>query len=135
MLECLVIGDSVAVGVHQHMPQCKKLAHVGWNSGRWSSHYLDGTDISAGVVVISLGGNDRNISTLANLQYIRKRVTGHKVYWILPSHNNPQAAEAVLQVAAQYADVVLPRPQQHMSKDRVHPTQTGYALLAKEITK
>jgi len=135
MLECLVLGDSVAVGVHQHMPKCAKMAHVGWNSGRWATHYLDGTDISAGVVVISLGGNDRNISTLGNLHYIRKRVSGHKVYWILPSQNNLQAAEAVLLVAKDYGDVVLTRPQQHMSKDRVHPTQTGYALLAKEITK
>jgi hypothetical protein len=132
MLECLVLGDSVAVGVAQHRPECVKLAHTGWNTARWSAHYLDGTDISAGVVVISLGGNDRNISTLANLHYIRKRVSGHKVYWILPSRNNVPAAEAVLQVAAQYGDVVLPRPQQHMSSDKVHPTQTGYKLLAKE---
>lgn len=135
MLECLVLGDSVAVGVHQHMSKCAKMAHVGWNSGRWATHYLDGTDISAGVVVISLGGNDRNISTLGNLHYIRKRVSGHKVYWILPSQNNPEAAKAVLLVAKDYGDVVLPRPQQHLSKDKVHPTQTGYALLAKEINK
>ena len=40
MLDCLILGDSIAVGTHQFMPECRAYATGGLNSHQWNHRYL-----------------------------------------------------------------------------------------------
>ena len=59
MIECMIIGDSIAVGVALQRPECVTYSKSGWTSQRWVRDYLDTAKSKpAEVVVISLGAND-----------------------------------------------------------------------------
>jgi hypothetical protein len=36
---------------------------------------------------------------------------------------------AIVRIAAEYGDTILPRPRDHMSADGIHPTGRGYKIL------
>jgi len=57
MLECLILGDSIAVGVAQFRPECVAYAKGGINSRQWVNSYIT-KNRSANTVIISLGSND-----------------------------------------------------------------------------
>jgi len=127
MLECLVMGDSIAVGTHHFLPQCEVRAQSGINSADWNRHYLNGA-VQARSVIISLGSNDwRSINTMHNLKTLRENVKADRVYWILPAIK-PDRQAMIRKIAEVYGDVVLPIPQ--LSRDGVHPTYEGYRRLA-----
>ena len=130
MLECLVIGDSIAVGIHYHRPECTVYAKSGINSQHWNQRYLQ-NNLSAKSVIISLGSNDHTaIRTKSELQRVREKVgTGTRVFWIMPAIK-PEIQDIVEQVALDYGDTVVPFFKQ-LSKDGVHPTGAGYRELAK----
>ena len=56
MVPCLIMGDSIAVGVGQARPECSTIAEVGINSARYLQT-LHGAR-HAQTVIISLGVND-----------------------------------------------------------------------------
>ena len=129
MIECLILGDSIAVGTHMFRPECAVYAKTGWNSMQWNRDYLK-NDLSAKTVVISLGSNDhKGIRTKAELQRIREKVGKAKVFWILPAIK-PDIQEMVKDVSKEYGDTVLPIT--GLSRDGVHPTTTGYKQLAEK---
>lgn len=130
MIECLVIGDSIAVGTHQARPECVAYAKGGWNSWQWNRDYLK-NDLKANTVIISLGSNDhQGVRTKAELQRIREKVgTSARVFWILPAIK-PDVQEIVKQMAREYGDTVLPITR--LQKDGVHPSWAGYKKLAEE---
>ena len=39
MLECLIIGDSIAVGTAMARKECVSYARGGWNSWQWNKDY------------------------------------------------------------------------------------------------
>jgi hypothetical protein len=127
MLDCLILGDSIAVGVGQFRPECEVYAKVGINSRNWIDRNIT-KDLAAKTVVISLGSNDpKNMKTLSELFALRQVVEAKRVYWIVPAVN-PEAQEAVKIVADKFEDKVLFIPK--LSKDKVHPTTNGYKELA-----
>jgi lysophospholipase L1-like esterase len=130
MIDCLVLGDSIAVGTHQFRPECVAYAKGGWNTWQWSRDYLK-NDLTAKTVIISLGSNDhKGVKTKAELQRIREKVgTSARVFWILPAIK-PDIQEIVKQMAREYGDTVLPITR--LQKDGVHPSWAGYKQLAKE---
>jgi lysophospholipase L1-like esterase len=138
MLECLILGDSIAVGTHQARPECVAYAKGGWNTWQWNREYLK-KDLSARTVIISLGSNDhKGIRTKAELQRLREKVgTTARVFWILP-HGNLKASEVSIEhiqqlvksIAAEYSDIVLPITR--VSKDNIHPSWAGYRELAEK---
>jgi hypothetical protein len=133
MLDCLVIGDSIAVGVAMIRTECLSYAKSGWNSSRWNKEYLHlATKNQYETVIISLGANDsKNIDTEAELRKMRSTIRGKRVFWISPGRERkPQAQAAMEAVAAEYGDTILARPKEHMSADGVHPTMRGYRELA-----
>jgi lysophospholipase L1-like esterase len=131
MLDCLVLGDSIAVGIAQHRPECQVIAKVGINSKNWVNKNIT-KDLSAGTVIISLGSNDhKNINTLKELFAIRQVVSAKNVYWILPAIN-PEIQEMVDIVADKFEDKVIRINK--VSSDGVHPTTMEYKRLA-EVTK
>ena len=129
MIECVILGDSIAQGIKQHRPECVLQAHVGISSHRYNKRWPQA--VAANSVVISLGSNDGdNIRSLWELMQLRAKVQAKQVYWILPA-NNPAIQDMIRVLARDYDDVVLgftPR------QDKTHPTQTGYKQLA-ESTK
>jgi lysophospholipase L1-like esterase len=138
MLECLIIGDSIAVGTHQARPECVAHAKGGWNTWQWNREYLN-KNLSAKTVIISLGSNDhKGVRTKAELQRLREKVgTAAQVFWILPHGNLPaggvpieQIQQIVKAMAQEYGDTVLPITR--VSKDNIHPTGAGYKELAEK---
>lgn len=131
MIECLIIGDSIAVGTQHHRPQCERRAQGGINSTDWNRQYLNGPQ-QARTVIISLGSNDwRSINTMHNLKILRENVEADRVFWILPAIK-PERQAMIRKIAEVYGDTVLPIPE--VSTDGVHPTGRGYRRLA-DMTK
>jgi lysophospholipase L1-like esterase len=127
MLECLIIGDSIAVGTAQHRPECAVIARVGITSKSWVNKNIT-KDLSAETVVISLGSNDSaNMATLKELFSIRQVVKAKQVVWIVPAIK-PEKQEAVEIVADKFEDKIVRITE--LSKDGVHPTANGYKILA-----
>ena len=135
MLECLIIGDSIAVGTAKARPECVSYARGGWNSQQWNRDYLAKASKSpAKTVIISLGANDHaGVRSIWELQTMRKSITADRVFWIDPgSDRKPLAHDAIIMLAREYGDTVLPRPKAHMSADGIHPTGSGYRELAEK---
>jgi hypothetical protein len=128
MLECLILGDSIGVGVAQHRPECVVKATVGINSRVWNQTHPD--QHMASTVIISLGSNDyRELKTLDELIKIRNRITADKVFWIVPV-NSKIAREAVEAVVYKFKDRLITI--NNVSKDGIHPTTYGYKQLAEK---
>ena len=129
MLECLIIGDSIAVGVSEFRKECR--AHV--QSGITSQNFIKSFGNhpeAAKVLVISLGANDYTVNTQYYIEKIRANVTAGVVFWLLPREDRvPNAVAAVRAVAAKYGDQVIDRPKD-VSPDGIHPTAKGYRELA-----
>ena len=130
MIDCLIIGDSIAVGTHQFKPECRAVARGGINSWQFNKTY-PGQFVS-NTVVISLGSNDHpGVRTRHELEDLRKRISGSsKVYWILPAIK-PDIQDIVRNIAEQYGDIVLPITR--LQRDGVHPSWAGYRQLADNI--
>ena len=130
MIDCLVLGDSIAVGTHQFRPECVAYAKGGWNTWQWNRDYLK-NDLTAKTVIISLGSNDhKGVKTKAELQRIREKVGSKaRVFWILPA-TKPDIQEIGKTMAQEYGDTVLPITR--LQKDGVHPSWAGYKELAEK---
>lgn len=133
MIECLIIGDSIAVGVGMRRHDCEVEAKIGITSNSYlNSIHRKFRIEDAEVTVISLGSNDGNVDSYPSLLKIRQEIKTGKVIWIM-STNNKQSRFAVLQLSFQYGDQVLDTSVYPMSKDGVHPTAKGYEKLAESF--
>lgn len=129
MLECLIVGDSIAVGVSQVRPECQAIVKSGINSSDWNKKHLHKLQQTK-TLIISLGANDLGINTQAHVRTLRTNAQADRVFWLLPSQRlKPRQVEAVRQVAAEFGDTVIPRPESNISSDGVHPTYRGYRIL------
>lgn len=127
MIDCMVIGDSIAVGLHRERNECIMYAKGGWNTWQWNKDYLK-NDLTADTVIISLGSNDyKGINTRVELEKMRAKVKGKRVFWILPAIK-PHVQDIVIDLANSYGDTVLPI--RGLQKDGVHPNLNGYKNLS-----
>jgi lysophospholipase L1-like esterase len=134
MLECLILGDSLAVGVGQVRTECVTRAKSGINSYDYVNRHILHTkgDTQAKNVIISLGSNDtQNINTFEELDTLRQLVQADRVYWILPNIKETKR-KAVWEVARKYNDFIIDARGVDRSPDTVHPTYKGYKELAKQ---
>lgn len=137
MIDCLIIGDSIAQGISNVRTECVSYAHAGWTSKQINQQY-NSIRVNANTVIISLGTNDtKYVDTYKELIQIREHVKAKRVIWILPANINPNSGtdlgvvqSSVGSIATAYGDTILtiPRPM----ADRYHPTVKGYHQLAKE---
>jgi lysophospholipase L1-like esterase len=124
MLDCLIMGDSIAVGTQMFDKQCSMIAKGGINSYQWVNKNIDKAPYQAKTVIISLGSNDHKyVKTESELQTIRQLTKADRVYWILPAIK-PDIQDIVRKVAAQYGDTVLPI--NSLQPDKIHPSWAGY---------
>ena len=129
MLECLILGDSIAVGIAQQRPECVSYVKTGITSYAWNNANIT-KRLVAKTVVISLGANDsQKINTRSELESLRELIKTELVFWILPT-NKPNLHPFIRELAADYGDVVLPIA--NISSDGVHPSAKGYKLLANQ---
>lgn len=130
MIDCLIIGDSIAVGTQMFEPKCAVIAKGGINSYQWVNKNIDRAPYQAKTVIISLGSNDhKHVKTEAELQTVRQLTKADRVYWILPAIK-PDIQEIVCRVAAEHGDVVVPI--KSLQPDGIHPSWAGYRQIVKE---
>lgn len=135
MMDCMIIGDSIAVGVAMARPECVSYSRGGWNSWQWNKDYLAKASVhTPRTTIISLGANDHGgVKTERELRKMRSAIKADRVFWIDPgADRQPIPHEAIVRIAQEYGDVVVPRPKDHMSRDGVHPTGRGYQVLAEK---
>ena len=59
MIDCMIIGDSIAVGVSMVRKECVSYSKGGWNSWQWNKDYLNKASSKPfDTIIISLGAND-----------------------------------------------------------------------------
>jgi lysophospholipase L1-like esterase len=131
MLDCLILGDSIAQGISNIRKECSAMVKGGINSYNWNNRNIV-KDLSANTVIISLGTNDPDtMNTFKELLLLRQQIYAKKVMWVMPPIK-PSVQDIVRIIANSYSDTILTIPE--LSKDKVHPTYNGYKQLA-EMTK
>ncbi len=129
MIDCLIIGDSIAVGTARERPECVRYATGGWSSQQWNNVYYH-REMKAGTVIISLGSNDlKGLDTREELLKTRSKFKESRVYWILPAIK-PHKQQIVRDIANQHGDTVIAI--KSLQQDKVHPDRDGYRQIAKD---
>jgi lysophospholipase L1-like esterase len=136
MLECLIVGDSIAVGTKQFMPQCQLQGKGGINTWQFNKMYKG--SFYADTVIISLGSNDhKGVKTYDELFEMRQRVGAKNVFWVLPAGNLPAGGvpiekiqSIVKEIAEANGDTVLPITR--LQPDGIHPSWAGYKDIAEK---
>jgi hypothetical protein len=127
MLDCLIVGDSIAVGTQMFRQECRLVGKGGINTSDFNKNLAMRIE-PAETVIISLGSNDHNgVNSFKELLALRERVEGKRVFWILPAIK-PHIQDMVNIIAKNYGDVVLPITK--LQSDKVHPSWSGYKELA-----
>lgn len=125
MFECLILGDSIAVGLGQAKPECTTIARVGITSERWIRGFGSNPfykDDNYKIAIISLGTNDYKNMTGEMLYLIRKELKANKVIWILPSYSlKPIQRMLIIELANEFKDKVLDISE-HIGRDGIHPS-------------
>ena len=130
MLECLIMGDSIAVGTEMFKKECVAYAKGGINSKQWLDKNVGKSPYIAKTIIISLGSNDHQyVKTEEELRTIRKLTKADRVYWIMPAIK-PNIQEIVKKIATEYGDTVLPITR--LQPDGIHPSWAGYKELAEK---
>ena len=129
MLECLILGDSIAQGISNIRKECTAYVKSGINSYNWNNRNIV-KNLSADTVIISLGTNDPDtVNSFKELLLLRRLVYAKKVMWVMPPIK-PSVQDIVKIIANSYGDVILEIPE--LSKDKIHPTADGYKQLAEK---
>lgn len=131
MLECLIIGDSIAVGTHQFRPECVAYTKSGITSLGWNKQFGN-RDLSAETVIISLSTNDwEKADTYGMLMNIRTKIKGKRVFWVEPNRESKfEAVQHVRRVAEQFGDQVIVTTR--WQPDKIHPSWAGYKSIAEK---
>jgi lysophospholipase L1-like esterase len=132
MIDCMIIGDSIAVGTHNIRSECAEYATGGYNTWQWNKRYKN-ANLTAKSVIISLGTNDHQyVKTRKELETMRARVKAEQVYWIMPPCNDdfckPTVNEIVKSIAEKNGDMIIGT--NRVQKDSIHPSWAGYKELA-----
>lgn len=132
-MDCLIAGDSIAVGITDYRKECVALVKSGINSKQWNVAYMNRPFFDMmeyQTAVISLGTNDNAyVETYEMLDEIRGTVKAKTVFWIMPAINK-HVQDAILKIARQNGDKIVYI--KDLSKDGIHPTSNGYKWLAYE---
>jgi lysophospholipase L1-like esterase len=126
VLDCLILGDSIAKGISDIRKECVAYVQSGINSQNWNDKFVKQIR-PARTTIISLGSNDyKNLNTEIELVALRSFVNSDKVFWIVPAIK-PEKQELIKKIARLYGDTFVIIPE--LSADKVHPTYQGYKQL------
>ena len=129
--KCLVMGDSLAVGIGAGLPQCKTMAKVGVSSRRFlEAHLSNASKVQTNWVIVSLGSNDAKMDR-ETLEEIRRKMAveakTNVFVWVLP--RDPSKAAVLERWVQVWGDTVV-KSVRVPSRDGIHPTPVGYKTLA-----
>jgi hypothetical protein len=133
MLECLIIGDSIATGIDaalraREANRCAVVAKVGTSSD-WAARNVPGSSFAT--VAIATSSNDAKVPGLKDrLVRLRAALSAARVLWIAPY--NRTAARQVVAVARLYGDKWMDMAELR-SRDGVHPR--SYGALATAVVR
>jgi hypothetical protein len=132
MLDCLILGDSVAAGLALARPECVAYVADKINSQAWLSKNLEKSPYLARTVIISLGNHDRlDINSQHDIRTMRQLVKADRVFWIMPTPTFKHSAmQAVSSVAREFGDTVLTNIPK--AADNIQPSPQGYKKILKE---
>ena len=134
MLECLILGDSIAVGTKMFAPkECVSYSKGGINSWQWNRRFK--VDLNAKTVIISLGTNDHKyVKTEQELRRVRARIKAQKVVWIMPPCNEkfckPNVNHIVSKLSQEFKDITISTT--YLQPDHIHPSWRGYKELVRK---
>ena len=139
MIDCLILGDSIAVGTHMFKPECAAIAKGGINSKQWLDKNVGQSPYIAKTVIISLGSNDHKyIKTESELIKLRSRIKAQRVYWVLPAGNlkasdvNIKDVQQIIkEIAEKNGDFVIPI--KRLQPDGIHPSWAGYKEISEQV--
>lgn len=123
MLECLILGDSIAVGISQHMQECHVEAKVGISASEFGKKFK--YDVETKTVIISLGSNPQPKHLRLSLEQIRSKVHAQNVIWVIPKKDDTPKEIAELH-GDKYVTI-------DGTVDGIHPT--SYQYLTRKIRK
>jgi lysophospholipase L1-like esterase len=134
MIECMVIGDSIAVGVQAHLPRCELVGKSGLNSGQFNAMSAEKI-LEAKTVIVSLGSNEaKGVKTSRELIKVRARIAADRVIWIMPQGvargsgvEIADVQEIIVRVASIFNDRVIAFAP---GADGIHPAPGGYKTIA-----
>ena len=134
MIDCIVLGDSIAVGTQLQRYECVSYSKGGINTSQWNKTYSD-KNLKAGTVIISLGTNDhKGVKTEQELFSMRSKVTASKVFWIMPPCNDKfcksNVNDIVKKIAEAHGDMIIGT--NRVQADAIHPSWVGYRELAEK---
>jgi lysophospholipase L1-like esterase len=133
MIDCMILGDSIAHGISNLRKDCFSLAEIGINSAEYNRKYGQSLMISethTNITIISLGSNDsNNMLTEKELRRLRSSIKSSDVVWIVPGERKQEQRNAVVNVASSYNDRMIEIP--YYGPDGIHPTVRGYDELVK----
>jgi len=134
MFECMIIGDSIAVGTANVRQECVSYSTGGLNTWQWNKKYAS-KQLTARNVIISLGTNDhKGVNSFKELMNMRARVDAEHVYWIMPPCNDkfckPDINEMVEIIARNHGDTIIGT--KRLQTDAIHPSWAGYKELANQ---
>lgn len=137
MLDCIIAGDSIAVGLHDFKTECVLIGRPGIHSNQFNNMYPQQLD--ADTVILSISTNDHiGVDSAWELARLRLRVHARRVIWIRPAGNLPgnrvpisRSQDAVALIAAQYGDIVVTIPS--TQADGIHPSWTAYCSMINRI--
>jgi len=137
MLECLIIGDSIASGIASVKPDCVRMTEIGINSADWykKNHNRPLFDMETyKYVVISLGSNDQNEKSYDWMLKTRKLIKEGRVIWILPSKEvKTKQYDLVQKISSEFGDYVMDISDK-VGKDKIHPpTVRAYEEISKSL--
>lgn len=133
MLECMILGDSIGVGVSFFRKECVSYVKSGINTEKYLKTYTD-IGQKTKMAIISLGTNDTDsVNTYENLLKLRQETQATNVVWILPSSTlKPKQHLIVRKIANQFGDSTLAVGNIQLSKDKIHPTMSGYKQIGND---
>lgn len=128
MLDCLILGDSIAKGISDIRKECVAYVQSGINSRDWNDRFVKNVKPSK-TTIISLGSNDyKSLNTEIELVALRSFINSDRIFWIVPAIK-PEKQEIVRKIARYYGDTFVIIPE--LSQDKVHPTYNGYKQLGR----
>ena len=139
MLECLILGDNIGIGLSMVRPACVQMTASGTNSFNWYKDFNKRPGYYATMyqyVVISIGIYDHDgIDTEQNIMDIRSKITSEKVIWLMPSPvKRKKQYDFIMKYVKECGDIpidVYP----YTGIDDIHPpTLNDYKKLSNEIT-
>jgi hypothetical protein len=128
MLECLIIGDSIAQGIVDYNKKCYSYTKVGISPDNFLKKYGDKISMNNKITIVSIGSNNPKNEYILNqnLNKIRNKINSKKILWILPK--NHKIKKTILNFAIKNNDKYV---EFQVGKDNVHPK--SYKTLNDDI--